>query len=97
MSSKGMITLKTWYHGPFFDIVGREQEDNIFAERPTLSLLFEALVARYGDGFKEMLFGSETGEISRGILVLVNNRLFPLDTKLKDGDEVAFMMALAGG
>lgn len=78
-------------------MAGREQEEYIFPERVTLSDLFQALVVRYGDGFKEMLFGSETEGVSPGVQVLVNNRLFPLEAQLKDGDEVAFVMALAGG
>jgi molybdopterin converting factor small subunit len=92
-----MVKVKTWYHGPFSDIVGLEHEDNILAERPTLADLFDALVTRYGDGFKEILLASDTGEISPGVVVLVNSTLCPRDTELKDGDEVAFLMALAGG
>ena len=92
-----MIRVKTWYHGPFSDLADREQEDIILAERSTPADLFHSLVAKYGDGFQEMLFTPETGEISPGVLVLVNNTLFPQDTQLKNGDEVAFLMAVAGG
>ena len=91
------VKVKIWYHGPFFDITGREEEDNVFPGRPTLADLFDTLTAKYGDEFKEMLSASHTGGFSPGVVVFVNSTQLPIDTELKDGDEVAFLMAIAGG
>jgi len=91
------VKVKTWYQGPFFDIVGLEEEDNVLPGRPTLADLLDALVDKHGDEFKEMLFASPTGDFTPGVIVFVNSKLRPLDTELKDGDEVSFLMALAGG
>ena len=91
------VKVKICYHGPFLDIAGREEEDNVFPGRLTLRDLFDALAAKYGDEFKKMLPASPTGGFSPGVAVFVNSTQLPLDTELKDGDEVAFLMAIAGG
>lgn len=59
------------------------------------------LADKYGEGFREALFDAETGQIHHHIVVLVNGRplrsLQGLETGLKDGDEVVFLPAYAGG
>jgi molybdopterin synthase sulfur carrier subunit len=62
--------------------------------------LFEELAGRYGDGFLEGL-KSEEGELSTGVIVLVNgvnvHALEGLDTVLKAQDTVAIFPPIGGG
>lgn len=68
----------------------------------TISDLLRHLSNRFGKDFNDLMFDPGTGEISRHIRVLVNGRHYShlpnlLDTKLKEGDEVALFPPVAGG
>jgi molybdopterin converting factor small subunit len=91
-----MIQVKVGYHAAFSDITGVE-EDVILAEELTLGELVTILVTRYGDPFKDLLLDPHTGDIRSGIMVLVNDLLPSRGARLHDGDEVVFLMPLAGG
>ena len=90
------MKIKILYHASFSDILGREEE-TLLAEALTLSDLLDTLLAKNGDQFRELLIDPLTGDISPGVVVLLNHTLHPPGTQLRDGDEVAFLMSLAGG
>lgn len=90
------MKVKVYYHASFSDITGREEEI-IQTECLTLEEMLDNLRVRYGKEFEELLFDQKTGNISPGVVVFVNSLLTPRHTPLKDGDEVAFLMPLAGG
>ena len=91
-----MIRVKVRYQAVFSDITGSE-EDTVLAEQLTLGGLVTKLVSRFGEPFKDLLLEPHSGDIRSGMTVLVNGRLQPRDTRLQDGDEVVFLMPLAGG
>ena len=90
------MKVKVYYHASFSDITGREEEI-LQAECLNLEELFHNLRTRYGKEFQELLFDQKSGNISPGVVVFVNSLLTSPHTLLKDGDEVAFLMPLAGG
>ncbi len=65
----------------------------------TLKELIDSLSQRYGERFREMLI--QNGELNKFINVFVNGKdvrhLGGLSVKLKKGDEVSFVPAVAGG
>jgi molybdopterin converting factor small subunit len=67
----------------------------------TLRDLFNKLAEKYGNGFREVVIDSKTGNLQRRIMVIVNDRLASnmngLETKLSGGDTVAISVAYAGG
>jgi MoaD family protein len=66
----------------------------------TINDLIEHLVAQYGRKAKKALYDS-TGKLDPVIQVLLNGKEWVthdrLDTALQDGDEVMFMIMMAGG
>ena len=68
----------------------------------TLRELLTALCRDYGEGFEKMIFDPCSKTLSGHTKVLVNGRHYStlpdkLDTRLREGDEVALFPPLAGG
>jgi len=68
----------------------------------TIRDLLTALCRDYGEGFEKMIFDPCANTLSGHTKVLVNGRHYStlpekLDTRLKEGDEVALFPPLAGG
>ena len=82
---------------PLQKLVGDKTE--VQAEGATLREVIESLGAQ-NDEFKGRLL-DDSGELRRFVNVYVNEEdvrfLQKLDTPLKDGDEVSFVPAIAGG
>lgn len=66
----------------------------------TVSDLFDALVEQYGEKVKDSFYGA-TGALDSNIQVVLNGNEFlsadKHDRQLQEGDEVLFMLAMAGG
>ena len=88
--------VRTSYLAMFSEVTGRDS-DIVVLDQPTLGRLVETVGNKYGPKFREALFDPDTDEFMPGVAVLVNGRRLPLDAKLNDGDEVAFLVAYAGG
>jgi len=91
-----MVKVKACYHAFFSQIAGRDEEV-VFLEQPTLGALVESLLESYGAEFAAALLDANTGDLSLGVSLLVNGSRVPFDAELRDGDEVYFLMAMAGG
>jgi len=68
----------------------------------TIRELLKKLCSEFGEGFEQMVFDSCSKTLSGNTKVLVNGRHYStlpekLDTRLKEGDEVALFPPLAGG
>jgi molybdopterin synthase sulfur carrier subunit len=86
----------------FFSIlrdITKKKEDTLEIESTVTSAIHK-LIEKYGDDLREKLL-DDNGKLRKHILTYVNEKdvrhLNGLDTKLKDGDEIAFLPAAAGG
>lgn len=91
---KGYLTLK--------QTMGDEPELMTHMGDWTIRRLLAELSVQFGMEFRKMVFDLETGEISSHIRVLVNGRHYAhipdrLETRLKDGDDIAIFPPIAGG
>ena len=81
------------------EVIGRKELEVEFAGE-TVNDLIEHLVAQYGRKAGKALYDS-TGKLDPVIQVLLNGKEWVthdrLDTALQDGDEVMFMIMMAGG
>jgi molybdopterin synthase sulfur carrier subunit len=73
--------------------------DRVLVQAPTIGGLLDELEGEYTS--LKGLVRDEGGEVHRHVNIYVNNEeieaLSGLDTRLKDGDEVTIIPALAGG
>ena len=81
------------------EAIGRK-ELTVEFEGQTVNDLIEHLVARYGRKAKQALYDKK-GKLDPVVQILLNGQEWithdRLDTILKDGDDVMFMMMMAGG
>ncbi len=81
------------------EVIGRKELEVEFAGE-TVDDLIEYLLARYGRKARQALC-DEQGRLDPVIQVLLNGKEWVthdrLDTVLQDGDNVLFMMMMAGG
>ncbi len=81
------------------EVIGSKELEVDFAGE-TVNDLIEHLIAQYGRKAKQALYDS-TGKLDPVIQVLLNGKEWVthdrLDTTLQDGDEVMFMIMMAGG
>jgi len=84
----------------FKDAVGAT-ETNVDLQIATVKNLITALVEKFGQQFGEKIIDPKTRELRRYINVFVNGKdirnLQGFETRLKEGDEVALIPAIAGG
>ena len=66
----------------------------------TVGTLFDAMVRKYGEPFKEKIWDPDTGEISP-FLIRLNDEIIrstvDLDKKIKDGDKISLIIPVGGG
>jgi MoaD family protein len=81
------------------EAMGRKEVEVEFAGH-TVNDLIEHLVAQYGRKAKQALF-DERGQLDPVVQILLNGEEWVthdrLDRTLKDGDQLMFMLMLAGG
>ena len=79
--------------------IGRQELEVEFIGN-TINDVIDHLVAHYGQKAKKALYDKE-GELDPMIQILLNGEEWvtqdQLDTTLKDGDSLVFMMMMAGG
>ncbi|MEE9202275.1 MAG: MoaD/ThiS family protein [Dehalococcoidia bacterium] len=91
-----MARVNVFYDGVFSRLTGREREW-VELRVPDFSHLMEMLSREYGEQFREAVLDPQSGEVQSGVSVLNNGRRVAPDSPLQDSDEVAFLVAIAGG
>ncbi len=95
-----MINIKTSFFSLLVDIVGREEIPLSFDNTLTIRNTLIRLSSLIGTDFEENIFNAD-GKLSKFIIIGLNGkdiRKFDgLDTIIKDGDEISFLPAIAGG
>lgn len=82
------------------DVLGSEVVEIDVNEPETVGGLFEELVRRYGQAFKEKIWDPNTGQIAP-FLIKLNESLIrstsDMDYKIRNGDEIAIIFPIGGG
>jgi len=86
----------------FFSIlkdITKKKEDTLEIES-TVASAIQKLILKYGDDLRQKLL-DDNGNVRKHIVTYVNGKdvryLTGFETKLFDGDEIAFLPAAAGG
>jgi len=78
--------------------VTRERETEVSAR--TLGEVLDRLIEKYGESFREIVF-EESGEINRYLNFYIKGRNVPeprnMETRVRDGDEIAILIIIGGG
>ena len=95
-----MINIKTSFLSLLVDIVGKEEISLSFDNTITIRGVLVRLSSMLGKDFEESIFSAK-GKLSKYIILGINGKDFRkfdgLDTIIKDGDEISFLPAIAGG
>lgn len=95
-----MINIKTSFFSLLVDIIGEQEIPLSFDDTLTIRDTLIRLSSLIGKNFEENIF-SVKGNIKKYIIIGLNGkdiRKFEgLDTIIKDGDEISFLPAIAGG
>ncbi len=82
------------------DVLGAEVIEIDVKKRQTIGGLFDELLHRYGQAFKEKIWDPNTGQISP-FLIKLNESLIrsttDMDHKIQNGDEIAIIFPIGGG
>jgi molybdopterin converting factor small subunit len=95
-----VIRLKLF--SPLSDAAGATELSFAVEEPATLKTVVEALAVRFGEGMKRHLYDDE-GRIIPSWAVFLNHEIIPLNkpnalsTEIAAGDELAFILNIAGG
>jgi len=82
------------------DVLGAEVIEIEVKKRQTIGGLFDELLRRYGQAFKEKIWDPNTGQIAP-FLIKLNESLIrstsDMDHKIRNGDEIAIIFPIGGG
>jgi len=96
-----MAEVKIQFFGGLRGVTGTHEVDLELEGQQTVGEALEALILRYGGDFRDRVIDPATGGPRRFIIITVNERdirhLQRLETKLGNGDKIAFLPAVAGG
>ena len=95
-----IVRLKLF--SPLSEAAGAGELTLALSEPATLKSVIETLVARFGEGMKRHLYDVD-GRVIPSWAVFLNNEVIPLNrpdalkTEIVAGDELAFILNIAGG
>ena len=82
------------------DVLGSEVVEIDVNEPQTVRGLFDELVSRYGQAFKDKIWDPNTGDIAP-LLMKLNESMISstrdMDHKIQNGDELAIIFPIGGG
>jgi MoaD family protein len=91
-----MARIEINYYSTYAKITGKSHEI-IEIDEPTLGNLIDQVRNKYGEKLDAIMWDEKAKDLKKGMSVLVNGRNLPFDTKLKNSDQVAFLILMAGG
>jgi len=93
------LKVKVEFFGELREIAGEKEKILEFNDPPTICEVLTLLVNIYGRKFEKIIF--DEGKLSENYIFLINGFnvrfLKGPDTILKDGDELAILLPVAGG
>lgn len=101
------MNVSVKYFNPFREITGKKDE-LVQLDEPTIAGLVSKLANSYGTRFRQTILSPEVGNagaritsdqviVAESIGILVSGRYATVETRLQDGDEVAFLLKAVGG
>jgi molybdopterin converting factor small subunit len=92
------MRIKVRFHGVLSDWVGSRQAEIDLPDGATLSDLLAEIKRAYGRNMPRQLWNKDQKAFNKAVLAIGTNGK-PLDpvTRLKNGEEVKFLLVLAGG
>jgi MoaD family protein len=96
------MSIKVKGYVTFRGLVGERSVEIAEDQALSLRVLLERLGQDIGAEFREQIFEPAGGEVRPHVSVLINGRQWNhlsggLETELKDGDEIAIFLPIAGG
>lgn len=93
------MKIKVKFFALIREVAGLKELEEEVGENTTVRELLEKLCEKMPEKFRSFIF--EGQEVSKNLIILVNRRgireLDGLETKLRDGDEVALLPPVSGG
>ncbi len=95
-----MATVKVKTFTVIRDVLGADVVEVAVSEPATVGEVFDALVRKYGEPFREKLWDPETREMAPFLIKLNDDMIsstYDMSHRISDGDEIAVIFPLGGG
>jgi molybdopterin converting factor small subunit len=92
------MRIKALFHGILSDWVGVYQAEFLLPDRGNLGDLLSKIRETYGPNMPQQLWNKDQRAFNKAVWALRGKeKLTDPTTKLKDGEEIKFLLTLAGG